>query len=503
MLPAVPTRIEAIGFEIFGQGHAEEGDTARETGVEAVGRGAVAGLPVCLALAEKADERIDGHAPGKMWLSGGGVLLRRLEVVVTYRRRSQAEAVQARPASAVADQVGLGGGAEFSSENLLELREVRREVAAVHAQTQRTLGFVEVLHRPGDPAQFDEVAQLPVGVGEFLGRCRQRRFAAQRTPGEDAEQGEFGRRQRECLAGGTHAARFEVDLQFGGRERVAGGFDGFVVARAPGEQRFGQAVAQADEGQFGERDLRAGAVDQAAAGHFEHAAARRRVVEAEAGLEGLRNQDVRELVLRAAVERQRVAEKETHRLAAAGDRDVQCAVRVGGELADQGGDAVGGAAVVFRRADVVERPAAGVFEDVDGGGGEIDRRQRVVPAEAVKPSRFFGEQGEAGLFGAAAGGDQVHLGGDERVRRRGNGEGVEGLGDDLRRQAGDGDENAARELVRLLAGVEHGGEGMTVGTAGIVAVFPRRGRTASLRCRGRRAYFPARSRPLGQVAPGS
>jgi hypothetical protein len=97
------------------------------------------------------------------------------------RRRSQAEAVQARPASAVADQVGLGGGAEFSSENLLELREVRREVAAVHAQAQRTLGFVEVLHRPGDPAQFDEVAQLPVGVGEFLGRCRQRRFAAQRT----------------------------------------------------------------------------------------------------------------------------------------------------------------------------------------------------------------------------------------------------------------------------------------------------------------------------------
>jgi hypothetical protein len=152
---------------------------------------------------------------------------------------------------------------------------------------------------------------------------------------------------------------------------------------------------------------------------------------------------VRELVLRAAVERQRVAEKETHRLAAAGDRDVQRAVRVGGELADQGGDAVGGAAVVFRRADVVERPAAGVFEDVDGGGGEIDRRQRVVPAEAVEPSRFFGEQGEAGLFGAAAGGDQVHLGGDERVRRRGNGERVEGLGDDLRRQAGDGDENAA------------------------------------------------------------
>jgi hypothetical protein len=73
----------------------------------------------------------------------------------------------------------------------------------------------------------------------------------------------------------------------------------------------------------------------------------------------------------------------------------------------------------------------------------------------VEPSRFFGEQGEAGLFGAAAGGDQVHLGGDERVRRRGNGEGVEGLGDDLRRQAGDGDENAARIFVGVFSGVGH------------------------------------------------
>jgi hypothetical protein len=194
---------------------------------------------------------------------------------------------------------------------------------------------------------------------------------------------------------------------------VAGGFDGFVVARAPGEQRFGQAVAQADEGQFGERDLRAGAVDQAAAGHFDDVAAWRRVVEADAGLEGLRDQDVRELVLRATVERQRVAEEEAHRLAAAGDRDVQRAVGVGGELADQGGDAVGGAAVVFRRADVVERPAVGVFEDVDGVGGEADRRQRVVPAEAVEPARFVGEQRQAAFLGAAAGGDQVDFGGDE------------------------------------------------------------------------------------------
>jgi hypothetical protein len=40
-------------------------------------------------------------------------LWRLSRVVVTDRRRPQGEAVAARPAAAVADQVGFGGGAEF------------------------------------------------------------------------------------------------------------------------------------------------------------------------------------------------------------------------------------------------------------------------------------------------------------------------------------------------------------------------------------------------------
>ena len=92
------------------------------------------------------------------------------------------------------------------------------------------------------------------------------------------------------------------------------------------------------------------------------------------------------------------------------------------------------------------------------------------------------------LIGTAARGDQMDLGGHERTRRRGDGQRVEGLGDDLRGEPGDGDEEAAWELMRLLVGVEHGSEGMTVGTEWIVAVFVLRGRTASLRLRqvGRR-----------------
>lgn len=95
--------------------------------------------------------------------------LRRFESVITDRHRPQAKAVAARPGTAVADQVGLGGGAELAPENLLQLRQMRREVAAVHSFAQRALGFVEVAQRSGDPAQLDEIAPFPVGVGEFLG----------------------------------------------------------------------------------------------------------------------------------------------------------------------------------------------------------------------------------------------------------------------------------------------------------------------------------------------
>ncbi len=381
---------------------------------------------------------------------------RRFERAVPDRRRPQCEPVAPRPAAAIADQVGGGSGAEFALENFLELREMRREIAAVHAMAQRVFGFVEIAECSGDPAQFDEIARFPVTIGHFLGRCGQWRLAAQRAPGKNAEQCEFGGRQGKDFPGSQDAARGQVDLQFGRCQRVPGGFDGFVVAGATGEQRFRQAVAQADEGQFGERHLRLRAVDETPARQFEDMAHGCRVVEAAARLEGRRDQDVRELVLRATIERQRVAEKEAHRLAAAGDRDMQRAVGIGSELANQGSDAVGGAAVVFGRADVVERPAVGVFKDVDGVGGESDTRQRVVATEVVEPARCLRQQCQARFFGAAAGGDQVDLVGYERGSRWGDGEGVERFGDDLRRQAGDGDENATGIVVGVFAALGHG-----------------------------------------------
>jgi hypothetical protein len=166
------------------------------------------------------------------------------------------EPVAARPAAAVADQVGRGSGAEFALENFLELREVGREVAAVHAMAQGASRFCRD-RRAGrrssavrrDSAFSSRHRALPWPVPASGG------FAAQRAPGEDAEQREFGRRQEKTLpAARTRRERGRSAVRRG--QRAAGGFDGLVVAGATGQQRFGQAVAQADEGQFGERHLR-------------------------------------------------------------------------------------------------------------------------------------------------------------------------------------------------------------------------------------------------------
>ncbi|EXI65699.1 MAG: hypothetical protein AW07_04673 [Candidatus Accumulibacter sp. SK-11] len=138
---------------------------------------------------------------------------------------------------------------------------------------------------------------------------------------------------------------------------------------------------------------------------------------------------------------------------------MQRAVGIGGEVAHEFGDAVGGAAVVVGRADVVERIAVSVREDVDVLGREVDRRQRVVAAEAVEPARLVREQRQARLLGAAAGGDQVDFAGDEGGLRRSDGERVQGFGDDLRRQAGDGEEDSSRVGAGVFAGVGHGSTG--------------------------------------------
>jgi len=88
-----------------------------------------------------------------------------------------------------------------------------------------------------------------------------------------------------------------------------------------------------------------------------------------------------------------------------------------------------------------------VDEDVNVRRVKRDRRQRVVAAKAVEPAGIVREQRQLCFFGAAAGGDQVNLGRNERVGRRGDGESVECFGDDLWRETGNREQDTAREAL--------------------------------------------------------
>ena len=60
----------------------------------------------------------------------------------------------------------------------------------------------------------------------------------------------------------------------------------------------------------------------------------------------------------------------------------------------------------------------------------------------MEPAELVREQREAGTLGAFGGGDEMDLGRDEG-RIRGDRERIERFGDDLRRQAGDGEQDTA------------------------------------------------------------
>jgi len=162
----------------------------------------------------------------------------------------------------------------------------------------------------------------------------------------------------------------------------------------------------------------------------------------------LGDQDVGEAVLGPPVKAQGVAGIETHRLAAAGDGDVQGRRRVLGERAHALGDDVGHPGVVLGRADVLQRLAVGVHRHVDVARLEAHPVQPVLAQEGMEPAGRLAQQVQEGVPAPPRGGDELHLGGHEKGlaahRQR-----VEGLRDDLGREPRDEQQHAARVALRV------------------------------------------------------
>lgn len=336
----------------------------------------------------------------------------------------------------------------------MQLGFALRKIFAVHAVAQGAFGGVQVGHVAGDGAVFAQVTPRPVFIRYARFRRGQRCAALLLHTGKDGEQRHLRWRQGEGFASGLHAAFAQVQGELRRGKRHAGGFDGVVKAGFALQQGFGQAVTQADKGNFGQRDFGHGAVGKASIRGLQYVAVWRGVEEVPTGFKGGADQYVTEAVLRAPVEREGVAEIEAHGFASAGDGDVQGAVRVAGEAADVFGERVGGGLVVFGGADVFHRPALRVADYVNMVAVKTDVRQGVVFTQFVKPAQIAGKQRQLGTARALSGGDQMHFGGDERMLGIGS-QGVEGFGDNLRRQTTDREQYAARVLVGMRMGV-HG-----------------------------------------------
>ena len=135
-----------------------------------------------------------------------------------------------------------------------------------------------------------------------------------------------------------------------------------------------------------------------------------------------------------------------------GDRDVQRGVVVPSEIAHHRGDRVGGAGVVVRGADIAQRPAVGIAQHMDVLRFEHDGGQTVVYSQSVEPTALGMQERFARSFSTISGRDEMNLGGDKR-RFLIDREGIQGLGDDLRRQTGNRDQQTG---VRNLAAASFG-----------------------------------------------
>ncbi len=122
------------------------------------------------------------------------------------------------------------------------------------------------------------------------------------------------------------------------------------------------------------------------------------------------------------------------------------------ELSHQRGNAVGGGGVFLRGADVGQRLARCVVDGVDVRFVKHRAAQlRVIAQQGMKLPAVGVQQGGASYLCALLGGDEVDFGGSEGTLAALPGchaQGVQGFSDDLGREAGDGQEDAA--------GVGHG-----------------------------------------------
>ena len=149
-----------------------------------------------------------------------------------------------------------------------------------------------------------------------------------------------------------------------------------------------QAVAQAHKGNIGKHDAgilgvqgfagRVVAVDDMRIG--------RGVVKLRVRFVVGGYQHMAEAVLRAAIQRQGVTGIKAHGFAAAGNGDVQRSLRVGGQCPDPFGNAIGHGLVIGLRADVGQRLAIGLLQDVDVAFGKLRQGQVVVMVKARQPA---------------------------------------------------------------------------------------------------------------------
>jgi len=148
---------------------------------------------------------------------------------------------------------------------------------------------------------------------------------------------------------------------------------------------------------------------------------------------------------------------------------VQGGAVVAGEFGDQRGDGVGRRRVFGRGANVGERRAVRAGDDVEVCSGKVRPTQhRVVGQQGMELPAVRVQQGSLRQPRPFGRGDEVNFGGQEgniAMRQR-----VERLGDDLRRQAGNAEQDAARKV--------GGGEG--IHAAGLCAKSALAGRHGKL-----------------------
>jgi hypothetical protein len=272
--------------------------------------------------------------------------------------------------------------------------------------------------------------------------------------GHHPVQREQRRAQHETLAARGDGPRRRVEMERERRQRLLRFGDGFGEPRAPLQQALGQPVAQSDEGNVAQMHARLPRVEFPTVTVADQARMRGGIEKFRTRLEGRRYQHMRQPILRPPEQRQGITDIKPHRLAPAGDRDVQARICVLGKRAHLFGDEIGDGGVVPLRENVVERLTVRCGDDVNVVLGEGDRRQAVIGAQPMEPAGILGQQGVPRLLGAAPRRDQAdpgrHPGGLPVDRER-----VERLGDDLRRQAGHREQDAARRSVGVIARLQH------------------------------------------------